>query len=29
MGDDDIMHGVMAAGVRKNMDAVFVIFLID
>jgi len=23
------MHGVLAAGVRSNMDAVFVVFLID
>lgn len=29
LGDDDIMHGVMAAGVRTNMDAVFVVFFSD
>ncbi|KAK2558535.1 hypothetical protein P5673_019255 [Acropora cervicornis] len=29
LGDDDIMHGVLAAGVRSNMDAVFVVFLTD
>jgi len=29
VGDDDIMHGVLAAGVRSNMDAVFLVFLID
>ena len=29
LGDDDIMHGVLAAGVRSNMDAVFLVFLID
>ena len=29
LGDDDIMHGVSATGVRSNMDAVFVVFLID
>lgn len=29
LGDDDIMHGVLAAEVRNNMDAVFVVFLID
>lgn len=29
LGDDDIMHGVMAAGVRTNMDAVFLVFFSD
>ena len=29
LGDGDIMHGVMAAGVRTNMDAVFVVFFSD
>ena len=29
LGDDDIMHGVMAAGVRTNMDAAFVVFFSD
>lgn len=29
LGDDDIMHGALAAGVRSNMDAVFLVFLID
>ncbi|XP_022784730.1 uncharacterized protein LOC111325229 [Stylophora pistillata] len=29
LGDDDIMHGVLAAGVRSNMDAGFLVFLID
>ena len=29
LGDDDIMHGVMAAGVRTDMDAVFVFFFSD
>lgn len=29
LGDDDIMHGVLAAGVRSNMDTVFVVYLSD
>ncbi|KAL9983122.1 hypothetical protein ACROYT_G005253 [Oculina patagonica] len=29
LGDDDVMHGVLAAGVRSSMDAVFVVYLMD